>query len=122
MVKQTTKHFGAIYGVHIPESTVRGLRSQYIKTMSNTNETLHNERNAGIANTDGMSSTGTVSNQDANTADATDLLELNYGKRGRPMRLGKVKIDKVSTCRKFYIANGTLLILNIVTIVEFYIT
>ena len=43
-----------------------------------------------------MSSTSTVSNEAGNTADPGDLSELNYGKRGRPIRLGKVNIDKVS--------------------------
>ena len=95
-MQQTKQHFGMVYGLQIPESTIRGLRSQYVKTISNTNEPLHDEKNASIADTDDILGTNTVSNEPSNTADAGDLSELNYGKRGRPIRLGKVKIDKVS--------------------------
>ena len=45
-----------------------------------------------------MLSTSTVSNEAGNTSNAADLSELNYGKRGRPIRLGKVMIDNVSKC------------------------
>ena len=95
-MQQTKQHFGMVYGLQIPESTIRGLRSQYIKTISNTNEPLHDEKNDCIVNTDDILSTSAFSNELGNKADGRDLSELNYGKRGRPIRLGKVKIDGVS--------------------------
>ena len=39
--------------------------------------------------------TALVSTEDNATPDSQDLMELHYGKRGRPMRLGKVKSDVV---------------------------
>ena len=95
-MQETVQHFREVYDIQIPESTVRGLRSKYKETISSSNQASKDGVNSDKEVQTSMSANATKPKNSAHESKAHDLTELNYGNRGRPMRLGKVSIEKLN--------------------------
>ena len=82
------KHFESKDNIQIPESTIRGLRKAYLNTISSTKDSGSASKTVG--KNDSTESTLNTSLQEKNKTSTQEVSELHCGKRGRPMRLGKV--------------------------------
>ena len=89
VLQETIRNFEVVHNIQIPESTVRGLRRKYLNTLSMQKVKSISKPEQINKNPD---STNSIRKKYNNATGCPDLTELHYGKRGRPMRLGKVAV------------------------------
>ena len=88
--QETIKHFESKDNIHIPESTIRGLRKAYLNTISSNKDGGSSFKTVGKH--ESTESPLTTSVEEKCKTSTQELSELHCGKRGRPMRLGKVRL------------------------------